>query len=450
MPLKKLIQTKHKITTWRLSFQVVIFAVAALLPCGVLVCPAVIGAAQIDELKSKISEKSLEMKELEEEIEEWEKQIEIVGQEKQSLDKNVRQLATTQKKLSSDIYLTGERITTTGLKIEKLKIEISEKEQSIQKNSLALSQAIRAINEQEAYTLLETLLVYDTLSEFWNDMEGLQRVQVKIKDKTGALKELKTGLSSDKQESEWEKKELSAYRIEMSDKKEIVEYNKMAQDKLLTETKNKESNYQEILDEKLALRKAFQVELREYEDQLRLAVDPDSIPAAGFSILSWPVNKVYITQFFGHTPFATANPQVYGSGGHNGVDFRASVGTKLKTALSGTVVAVGNTDDSCPHASYGKWVFVRHNNGLSTLYAHLSKIKVVPGQVLVTGDLVGYSGNTGYSTGPHLHFGVYATQGVEVKKYDFKSCSGKSTIMPLVTRRDAYLNPMSYLPEYGN
>ena len=450
MPLKKLIQTKHKITTWRLSFQVVIFAVAALLPCGVLVCPAVIGAAQIDELKSKISEKSLEMKELEEEIEKWEKQIEIVGQEKQSLDKNVRQLATTQKKLSSDIYLTGERITTTGLKIEKLKIEISEKEQGIQKNSLALSQAIRAINEQEAYTLLETLLVYDTLSEFWNDMEGLQRVQAKIKDKTGALKELKTGLSSDKQESEWEKKELSAYRIEMSDKKEIVEYNKMAQDKLLTETKNKESNYQEILDEKLALRKAFQVELREYEDQLRLAVDPDSIPAAGFSILSWPVNKVYITQFFGHTPFATANPQVYGSGGHNGVDFRASVGTKLKTALSGTVVAVGNTDDSCPHASYGKWVFVRHNNGLSTLYAHLSKIKVVPGQVLVTGDLVGYSGNTGYSTGPHLHFGVYATQGVEVKKYDFKSCSGKSTIMPLVTRRDAYLNPMSYLPEYGN
>ena len=179
-----------------------------------------------------------------------------------------------------------------------------------------------------------------------------------------------------------------------------------------------------------------------------MAIDPESIREAGFSILAWPVDKVYITQFFGHTAFAAKNPKVYGSGGHNGVDFRASIGTKIKTALSGTVVAVGNTDKSCPHASYGKWVFVRHNNGLSTLYAHFSKIKVAPGQILVTGDMVGWSGNTGYSTGPHLHFGVYATQGVEVKKYNFKSCKGESTIMPLITRRDAYLNPMSYLPEY--
>jgi len=278
----------------------------------------------------------------------------------------------------------------------------------------------------------------------------LQKIQSEIKNKTNALKTLKAGLEVDKMATEQNKKELSNYKIELSDQKEIVEVNTATKDKLLTDTKNKESNYQQILDEKLTLREAFQAELREYEDQLRMAVDPGSIPKAGFSILAWPVDKVYITQFFGNTPFSTANPQVYGSGGHNGVDFRASLGTKINTALSGMVIATGNTDDSCPSASYGKWVFVRHNNGLSTLYAHLSLIKVSIGQVLVTGDLVGYSGNTGYSTGPHLHFGVYATQGVEVQEYSFKSCSGKSTIMPLVTRRDAYLNPLSYLPEYGN
>jgi len=272
-------------------------------------------------------------------------------------------------------------------------------------------------------------------------------VQTEIRNKTSVLKELKEELTVDKQQSEEEKEDLSSYKIKLADQKEIVENNQEEKSKLLTETKNKESNYQTILDEKKALRDQFEAELMEYENQLRLVIDPNSIPVAGH-ILSWPVENVYITQFFGHTPFATANPQVYGEGGHNGVDFRASIGTNIKTVLSGTVTAVGNTDINCPGASYGKWVLVRHNNGLSSLYAHLSLIKVSVGQVLVTGDTVGYSGNTGYSTGPHLHLTIYATEGVEVKEYPFKSCKGATTIMPLVTRRDAYLNPLSYLPEY--
>ncbi|MCK5022154.1 MAG: peptidoglycan DD-metalloendopeptidase family protein [Candidatus Pacebacteria bacterium] len=413
-----------------------------------VIFPVGIGANEIDTLKSKISEKSIEMQKIEEEIDKWEKELDVVGKEKKSLNNEIYYLNTTENKLKSNISLTTNQIYSTGLKIEKLGIEIEEKKDGIEINSSALSEALQIMNEQETYSMLEVMLVNNSLSDFWNDLEDLQTIQARIKDKTQALKELKTGLEKDKTESEEQKVSLSSYKVELGDRKEIVYENKKIKNQLLDDTKNKEVNYQKILDEKLALRKAFQAELREYEDQLRMAVDPGSIPEAGFSILSWPVNKVYITQFFGNTPFATKNPQVYGDGGHNGVDFRASIGTKLKTALSGTVVAIGNTDDSCPHASYGKWVFVRHNNGLSTIYAHLSKITVVPGQVLITGDMVGYSGNTGYSTGPHLHFGVYATQGVEVKTYNFRSCSGKSTIMPLVTRRDAYLNPLSYLPEY--
>ena len=78
------------------------------------------------------------------------------------------------------------------------------------------------------------------------------------------------------------------------------------------------------------------------------------------------------------------------------------------------IVGTGNTDEPRGCYSYGKWILIKHENGLSTLYAHLSLIKVNAGETVNTGDIIGYSGNTGYSTGPHLHLTVYATQGVKI------------------------------------
>ncbi|MEA2112865.1 MAG: peptidoglycan DD-metalloendopeptidase family protein [Patescibacteria group bacterium] len=439
MLLKKLLKIKKVGFPWFFYIQIV-FGLVLIFPLG-------IKATNIDELKSEISKKSLEMKGLEEEIQTWEKEINIIGEEKQSLGRDLQRLDTTEKKLNSSIYLTSKQINATGLKIEELNIQIEEKIDDISKNSAALAEAIRIINEQESYSFLETMFIGDSLSDVWTDLDSLQKVQIEIKDKTNSLKSLRAGLVLNKENSEEEKQDLSNYKVELADQKEIVEDNQSAKNKLLTETKNKESNYQTILNEKKALRDKFEAELIEYEEALRLAVDPNSIPQGGRSILAWPVDNVYITQYFGNTPFATKNPQVYGGGGHNGVDFRASVGTKLKTVLSGVVTAIGNTDAACPGASYGKWVLIKHNNGLSSLYGHMSLIKVSEGQIVVTGDVIGYSGNTGYSTGPHLHLTIYATQGMRVETYNFRSCKGKSTIMPLATR-EAYLNPMSYLPDY--
>ncbi len=440
--LIKIIKIKN--ITWKPGFQVMFLLTIFF---G-LIYPFGINGAQIDELRAEISKKSLEMNKLEEEITTWEKEIVVIGQEKQSLSRDVQQLDTTQKKLNSSIYLTSSQINTTELKIEELDIQIEEKINDIEKNSMALAEAIRIINEKESYSFLEAMLAGDSISELWTDLDDLQKVQVEIKNKTNTLKNLKVELIADKEKSEEEKEYLSSYKIKLADQKEIVENNQVVKSKLLTETKNKESNYQAILDEKKKLRDQFEAELMAIEDELRLAVDPNSIPEAGRVVLSWPTDKVYITQFFGRTAFATRNPTVYGgSGEHNGVDFRASVGTDIKTVLSGTVTAVGDTDAACPGASYGKWVLVKHNNGLSSLYGHLSLIKVSVGQILITGDTIGYSGNTGYSTGPHLHLTVYATQGLSVQNYNFKSCKGKSTIMPLASR-EAYLNPLQYLPKY--
>ena len=93
-------------------------------------------------------------------------------------------------------------------------------------------------------------------------------------------------------------------------------------------------------------------------------------------------------------------------GGSALISFGASIGTPIKAALSGTVLGTGNTDSIKGCYSFGKWVMVKHNNGLNTMYAHLSQISVSSGQSVSTGQVLGYSGETGYATGPHLHFEV--------------------------------------------
>ena len=221
----------------------------------------------------------------------------------------------------------------------------------------------------------------------------------------------------------------------------MLAQNRKAKNALLSATKSKETEYRKILAEKVAKRDAFERELLQFESELRFAIDPSKLPPAVSGVLKWPLDSIRITQKFGDTAFAKSG--AYNGRGHNGVDFGASIGTRVKSALSGVVKGTGNTDAVCPGASYGKWVLVEHANGLSTLYAHFSLIKVSSGQTVGTGELLGYSGDTGYSTGPHLHLTVYATQGVRIMDRKSAVCKGTYT-MPIADLK-AYLNPLSYL-----
>lgn len=412
----------------------------------IFVSPLYVFSDEITQIQSKIDERNKQIIELEKEISTWETKINKISKEKQTLDKEVRSLNATISKLKTDINLNQLQINKTIDNIDSLSEDISSKGKKIDINRLAVSDSIRKVNETESNSMIEILLSGNELSDFWIDVDEIKSFQKSVNNKTKDLIKLKANLETDKKLLEQKKRELINYRSELSDKKSIVASNKNAKNTLLKKTRNKEANYQSILDKKLALKNQFESELSKFESQLKFAVDPNLIPDSKAGILSWPLSNIRITQFFGKTPFATSNPQVYNGSGHNGVDFGASIGTKVKSALSGVVIGEGNTDLACRGASYGKWVLIEHGNGLSTLYAHLSLIKVNVGQEVNTGDIIAYSGNTGYTTGPHLHFTVYASQGVKVKNYNFKSCAGKSINMPLADK-SAYLNPLSYLPK---
>lgn len=122
--------------------------------------------------------------------------------------------------------------------------------------------------------------------------------------------------------------------------------------------------------------------------------------------LSWPVDAP-VTQQFG------TNPNSIQPNGHTGIDFGVPVGTKIYAADSGTIEF---SDWAWKLSASNKWwiapkfagicVVINHNDGFKTLYAHLSETDMVDGQFVEKGQLIGLSGSTGLSTGPHLHFEV--------------------------------------------
>ena len=95
------------------------------------------------------------------------------------------------------------------------------------------------------------------------------------------------------------------------------------------------------------------------------------------------------------------------------------LGAEILAAEDGVVVNMGNQDNYCYRGAYGKFIVVKHNNGLTTLYAHLSGQAVKVGEEVKRGQLIGYMGRTGLATGPHLHFVVYASATYSVKQSNF-------------------------------
>lgn len=395
-----------------------------------------------EELQSKIEERNNQIKALEAEINTYNKEVERVGKEAKTLQNTLKTLDLTQKKVNKDLTLTENKIGKTNLTIEELGGTIKTTSSQIDSNTEAIRSLINQIYQAEEETLVETFLQYKTFTELWDSLENLRAVQKQIKFKTDELSDLKVNLADKKTKTEAEKERLKLLQDNLEDKKIIVEYNKQEKAKILAQTKNTEAAYKTLLQQKEAQKAAFEKELFEYESQLKIYIDPTSLPSSRPGVLSWPLDKIIVTQRFGKT---SASKRLYTSGSHNGADFGALVGTPVKSALEGVVIGTGNTDLVKGCYSFGKWVMVKHPNGLSTVYAHLSLIKAIEGQSVATGDVIGYSGNTGYSTGPHLHLGVYASQGVRIENHvNSRSC--KSAKMPIADIK-AYLDPFEYLPE---
>ncbi len=433
---------KHK----HISSSLSLLGFATLLLLQTILPEAVFGITA-EELRSTIAKKNEDIGKLEKEIRLYESEIAATKLETATLESTVREIDITRKKLAADLNVTARKIETITLTIEKLGLEITDKEGRIKLLRETVAENIRNLQGIEDRSLVEAVFSTSSISEFWSELDTLEALQEGIHTRLANLRSVKTELETSKDESEHYRLDLVKTKTLLADQKYLADLNQKKKTELLRETNNKQSNFQKLLNEKMARKRAFEAELTEAETALKSVLDPANIPVQGVGILLWPVDSVRVTQEFGNTPFARANPGVYSSGGHNGVDFGGSRGSLIHAARSGTVIGTGNTDTACLRASYGKWILLAHDNALSTLYAHLDLVRAEVGQVVKTGDILGYMGDTGYATGPHLHFTLFVSSAVEIGPFKSKVCPGAVYTIPLLTKQGGYLNPLDYLPK---
>ncbi|MDB4984028.1 MAG: peptidase M23b [Patescibacteria group bacterium] len=404
------------------------------------------------DLQRSIDAKNAEIQALSAQVNAYQAQVDSIDGQAQTLQSTLNGIAKNQQKLKTNLNLTGKKIDRTALTIQENQNQIGDLGQGIERNASALSETVRSVYENDQKTLLGLMLTNSSVSDFLRDFDDLSQVQSKLKNQVVSMQDAKSSLEQSQVALAQKKSELQNLKGDLVDQKQVIDAQATEKATLLAQTKDQESQYQKLLSDTKARVAELNKELFDYESQLKFTINPNSLPAAGSSPLSWPLANPVVTQRFGKTVDAK---RLYVSGSHSGVDFRASVGTAVYAAADGTVEGTGNTDLTCYKASFGKWVFIRHTNGLATAYGHLSVIKAATGQIVKAGDLIGYSGQTGHATGPHLHLTVYAANGVNGEKgarvdtVASNGCKGKNYTMPIAPT-NAYLDPLLYLPHATN
>lgn len=245
----------------------------------------------------------------------------------------------------------------------------------------------------DAVSFADLLARIDFVGDIMQSDEQAYEELVIAKNETIAAKQQ---LEATRDEQELEKADLVSKQLELQDQvEEAIELLLSIEADLDTATALWEDfeKDRDKLDADIAAKTA---ELRRQEAAAAAAGKPSST-VNGSGSLMWPGTSNVVTSLFG----TRLHPvhKVYRT--HYGIDLRAAYGSNVYAADGGTIITAAYS------SSYGNYVVIDHgSNGMTTLYAHMSKLNVKNGQSVKKGDIVGFAGNSGTSTATHLHFEV--------------------------------------------
>lgn len=364
-----------------------------------------------DELTSKIQEKAKQLQEIDNQLSSTKKNLESTQSEKKTLQKELQSIQGNINQLNLSIKSDQVQAQKLSLEVDSLGYDIKDIQFSVEDKKTAITGILVELqkNDQLKGNLFAVFLRNDSLADGVSEIQSLHNLQDKLTKDITSLKTLHDAYNEKIKEANSKKDQISFHQQNLESKKLIVNDQKAERQNLLVQTKNKESVFQKQVADLEKLKSDIASEVEALDAILRAKINPSILPPLRSGVLAMPIagaqKGASITQDYGATQFAK-----YGYRGkwHNGVDFRAPLGTPVLAADDGTIAATGNQDLYCYKGAYGRFIVINHENNLTTLYAHLSRIIVKSGDKVKRGEVIGYSGKSGYATGPHLHLTVFA------------------------------------------
>jgi murein DD-endopeptidase MepM/ murein hydrolase activator NlpD len=390
---------------------------------------AVYAADSITNLGSskEVDSRTQKIDQINEKIAAYKKILELKNKQQDSLESQIDGIEAQTNSLNEQIGMNQEQLDSFNKEIEQMQRRIDEKGALVSQQKRILSELLRTYYQDFSYSVTPALLTPEETVDYLNNANWNTDVSQKVSELLDSVQDLRDSLAKEQASLDEKKQSVNDLQEQLTARTEYLQLSQINKEQLLSRTAEDAKKFDNKIDDLQEQKEALEQEITDIEaGKINQLV---GLPK-GSGLLGYPVKNPRMTQGYGKTSFSGN----YKSGMHNGTDFADKVGTDILAAADGRVIGTGDLGQF----AYGKWVTINHGNGLVTLYGHLSSIDVSPGDTVKRGDKIAEMGNTGFSTGSHVHFTVYAAKSYEV--IPFSSAKGKKGPV------GASVNPLRYLP----
>jgi len=354
----------------------------------------------INELNSEISDKKSSINKLDSRIDEYRKKInELTGKTANLL--NDLQIIENQIALTElDVESTRLEIETQQIEINVLQKRIVEQTAEIENQKAMMREMLFELHQSSNTSIIEVFFGSESFNDLFAQIDRLESVNTDLNKSFNATKLAKETLEENKASQELKLKELEGLEDELNNQVAIMHSNQEAKNRLIDITQDSESEYRVLMSE-LRQEQQYvtnQILTLQAEVEQRIAEnseDGEEIDMSNPGLMIPPVDRYVVTATF-HDPTYPFRHLFE----HSGIDLAAPIGTPIKATAPG-VVAWTRTG-----RSYGNYIMVIHQGGFASLYAHMTRFNVVADQYVGRGQVIGFMGSTGLSTGSHVHFEV--------------------------------------------
>ena len=264
---------------------------------------------------------------------------------------------------------------------------------------------IRAMEEEGAVTYWEVLFQANSFTDLLDRLNMVEEIAIADQRRLEEMRLAAEMVERTRADLNASLSELQVARDELALSQQMLEERRDDSDDLLRQLIEKQDEFQVLLDESEAAQDELMREIAQKEKELKQAQYDEYLAKLAAQGSSPPSNAKWFTPVSGYTltsPFGMRKHPVLGYNRmHNGIDMACPQGTPIYATRAGKV-----TTASYQAGGAGYYVSINHLDGFASIYMHMTHYVVSAGQTVSQGQLIGYVGSTGISTGPHLHFGI--------------------------------------------